>query len=151
MAIIPNSHVLRSSLFRGVGAARAASVGDPALLLQAAMDDVRAWAEERGLLLDETAVRAAFLQMAEQSDGSPNLFDEPTPDPEELPEGIEDLVAFAVDRYGSTCMWSANRSWMIEHPKEAAASIARLLRDYGGPDPRPFWLAGKIEAAGREA
>lgn len=146
---VPNIHVLRSAFQRGVGAARARGTTGCTALLDAAVAEVVAWGTERPRYpLDVDGARAALLAMGGGPGGT--LWNEAVPESESLPEGLEALVEYAVENYGLPCMWFANRPHLAATPRTSWGAITEMLRNYGGPDPRPFWLADAIERAAAE-
>ena len=142
----PNIHAVCSALHRGVGAARARGMIGFEPLLEVTMAELDAWAAARpGYRYDRDAACNALLVVSGGAQAS--LWTDPNPAPEPLPEGLEALVCHAVTRWGAGTMWSAPRERYIANPKGSWRVVARLLRENGGPDPRPYWLAEAIEHA----
>jgi hypothetical protein len=140
---MPNSFVIRDALFRGIGKARAAGLVGREALLDAALRELDAWSNANGVTIDVDESRIALEAKAggERSE----IWAESVPVREDLPEGLEALVSFAIARYGTTTMWWMDRARLVASPRESWPSVVRALRENGGPDPRPFWLAEAIE------
>jgi hypothetical protein len=140
---MPNSFVIRDALFRGIGKARAAGLVGREALLDAALRELDAWSNANGVTIDVDESRIA-LEAKAGGDRS-DMWAEPVPAREDLPEGLKALVNFAVAQYGTATMWWMDRARVVASPREYWPSVVRALREKGGPDPRPFWLADAIE------
>lgn len=141
--VVPNHFVLRAALFRGVGQARAAGITDRSSLVSAALDELAAWASQAEVSLAVDQCRVALIDVA----GGPGaaIWNEPLPPRDTLPAGLDELVRFAIERYGASTMWWMDRSRALRAPQDSWKSVVAALRNHGGPDPRPFWLAQAIE------